>query len=155
MSYMMVTLIVGMSAMAANVPEGPALYRADMVCPENGPFPFSHGSTLAELSDGTLFCAWYAGTREKGNDVAIVCSELPVGAGAWTPPRTLIDTPGKSEGNPVLFVAPDGVLWLFYQTMYGSGEGRTQQGTGWTTCKIKVITSGDGGKTWSGERILT
>jgi predicted neuraminidase len=126
-----------------------------MVCPENGPFPFSHGSTLVELQDGTLFCAWYAGGREKGDDVAIVGAEMPLGAQTWTEPRVLVDTSGKSEGNPVLFLAPDGVLHLYYQTMYGSGEGSTRPGTGWTTCKIKVITSTDRGATWSDERILT
>jgi predicted neuraminidase len=139
---------------ALNVPSDVPVASSSMVCPEGGPYSFSHGSTLVELADGTLFCAWYAGSREKGNDVSIVGSMLPVDGKGWEAPQVLIDTPDKSEGNPVLFVAPDGVLWLFYQTMYGSGEGRTKQGTGWTTCKVKAITSTDGAKTWSDERIL-
>ena len=136
------------------VPDEAPLFRARMVCPEGGPFPFSHGSTIVELADGRMFCAWYAGSREKGDDVVIACSESPPGKEVWTEPRVLIDTPNKSEGNPVLFLDEDGVLWLFFQTMYGSGKGPTRQGTGWTTCKVKVITSTDGGKTWSDERIL-
>lgn len=133
--------------------DGPFLEER-MVCPSGGPFLFSHGSTLVMFPDGRLVCAWYAGTREKGDDVAIVGSTLEPGGTAWSEPRVIIDTPGKSEGNPVLFLNSDGTLWLFYQTMYGSGEGRTQQGSGWTTCKVKAIRSGDGGETWSGERIL-
>jgi predicted neuraminidase len=136
------------------VPGGKPSLDKGVVCPENGPFPFSHGSTLVEFPDGRLFCAWYAGSREKGNDVAIVASESPAGGKAWSPPRVLVDTPDKSEGNPALFLDADGTLWLFYQTMYGSGEGRTQVGTGWTTCKVKTMTSTDGGTTWSDERIL-
>jgi len=137
-----------------NVPTETPFFAAQKVCPEGGPFPFSHGSTIIQLADGTLLCAWYAGSREKGDDVVIAGSQLPAGAQAWSEPRVLIDTPGKSEGNPVLYVDDDGLVWLFYQTMYGSGEGRTRQGTGWTTCKVKVITSADRGKTWSEERIL-
>lgn len=151
-------VLVGLFAVRAaygvQVPAGPPYCAARMVCPEGGPFAFSHGSTVVELPNGDLFCAWYAGSREKGDDVAIVAAELPSGADAWSAHRVLVDTPGKSEGNPVLFLDASGTLWLFYQTMYGSGEGPTQQGTGWTTCKVKTITSRDGGKTWSEERIL-
>jgi predicted neuraminidase len=136
------------------VPEGEPVFEERMVCPENSPFPFSHGSTIVEFSDGTLFCAWYAGSREKGDDVAIVSAELPKGAQQWAAPRVLADTPGKSEGNPVLYSDDAGVLWLFYQTIYGSGEGPTEQGTGWTSCKVKAVTSADRGATWSEERVL-
>lgn len=137
-----------------SVPDEAPFFESGMVCREGGPFPFSHGSTIVEFADGGLFCAWYAGSREKGDDVVIAGGELPAGAQAWSEPRVLIDTPGKSEGNPVLYLDGDGLLWLFYQTMYGSGEGPTRPGTGWTTCKVKVKTSKDRGRTWSKERIL-
>jgi predicted neuraminidase len=125
-----------------------------MVSPQGKDLKFSHGSSIVELTDGSLFCAWYAGSREKGDDVAIYGSRLEKNSDTWSKAVILVDTPGKSEGNPVLFLSNKSVLWLFYQTMYGSGEGRTKPGTGWTTCKIKTITSEDGGKTWSEERIL-
>jgi len=158
MNYLWIALLVAAVTQRDNyeprVPVEAPRFTTRMVCPEHGPFAFSHGSTIAELADGTLLCAWYAGSREKGDDVVIAGARLPLGAKAWSEPRVLVDTPGKSEGNPVLYCDGDGLLWLFYQTMYGSGKGRTRPGTGWTTCKVKVITSKDGGATWSKERIL-
>ncbi len=133
---------------------GDPVYEARMVSYKGGEIEFSHGSTIVGLSDGSLMCAWYGGSREKGNDVAIFSSVLASNADSWSPPQVIVDTPGKSEGNPVLFLDRKGVLWLFYQTMYGSGEGPTRPGTGWTTCKVKAITSHDHGLTWSDERIL-
>ncbi|NIA12774.1 MAG: hypothetical protein GWP08_01745 [Nitrospiraceae bacterium] len=154
--FFLAGILVGAASASEVVFSGETpFFESRMVCPEQGPFPFSHGSTIVAFPDGRLFCAWYAGSREKGDDVIIAGGELSAGATSWSEPRVLVDTPGKSEGNPVLFLGEDGVLWLFYQTMYGSGEGRTRQGTGWTTCKVKVRTSDDGGRTWSDERILT
>ena len=35
------------------------------------PTPSCHASTLAELPDGRLFCAWFGGTKEGAKDVGI------------------------------------------------------------------------------------
>lgn len=129
-------------------------YSEKMVFAGNERYPSSHGSTVLELENGELLCAWYSGSREKGNDVAILGARLARGTKTWSEPSVWADAPGKSEGNPVLYLGEDGKVWLFYQTMYGSGKGRTRQGTGWTTCKIKAKTTGDAGRTWSTERIL-
>lgn len=155
MLSIVVCAAIGLSVSAYSaVPADAPFFEKKVVCAENGAFPFSHGSTLVEFDDGGLFCAWYAGSREKGDDVAIVGASLPAGAAEWTAPRVLVDTPGKSDGNPVLHVGQGGTLWLFYNVMFGSGEGRTQQGTGWTTCKVVAVTSTDCGATWSNERVL-
>jgi len=116
-------------------------------------FPSCHGSTVLALPNGDVLAAWYAGTREKARDVAILCARKPLG-GEWGPALVVADTPGKSEGNPVLFLLEEGDIWLFYQTMHGSGEGRTQLGTGWTTCDIKRKRSADGGLSWSEDEIV-
>ena len=152
-TILILTLFVGIS-LGNQPPTDKPFFQQRMVMPQGKDLQFSHGSTIVELADGTLFCTWYAGSREKGNDVAIYGSRLTKDAQSWSKPVVITDTPGKSEGNPVLFLDKKGMLWLFYQTMYGSGEGRTKPGTGWTTCKIKAITSDDSGKTWSEERIL-
>ena len=34
-------------------------------------------------------------------------------------PRVIADTPDISEGNPVIWQAPDGLVWLFYVNRYG------------------------------------
>ncbi len=113
--------------------------------------PSCHAATLAELPGGDLLAAWYAGSREAAPDVAIYGARLPKGSAAWSAPFThrtapfrwrpflLADTPRHAEGNPVLFAAPDGSLWLFYVTLTGEG---------WTTSRMKCRRSGDGGHTW-------
>jgi len=128
--------------------------RADCVFQPTERFPSSHGSTLVALPGGELLAAWYAGEREKAPDVAILCAHKKPGADRWTQARVVADTPGKAEGNPVLFLSDEGEVWLFYQTMQGSGEGRTRPGTGWTTCNVKRKRSADGGLNWGDEEII-
>jgi predicted neuraminidase len=116
-------------------------------------FPSCHGSTIVALPNGDLLAACYAGAREKATDVAILCARKPLDR-EWQAPAVVADTPGKAEGNPVLFLSEEGDVWLFYQTMHGSGEGPTQPGTGWTTCDIKRKRSADAGRTWGADEVI-
>lgn len=120
-------------------------FRAELIFPPQTDRPSCHASTIAELANGDLLCAWYAGQREGAPDVAILAARLPAGSGQWTQRRVIVDTPGQPEGNPVLFQAPNAPLWLFYVTI----EGRS-----WNDCPIKVRSSEDAGHTWGPERIL-
>ncbi len=104
-----------------------------------------HGSTIVELANGDLLAAWYEGSYETAPDVVIAGARRPAGGHGWTTPVVLAATPGHSEGNPVLFLAPDGPLWLFYATMYGPT---------WDMCQLKYKTSMDGGHTWSEPVVL-
>ena len=104
-----------------------------------------HGSTIVELGNGDLLAAWYEGSYETASDVVIAGARRPAGGQAWGAVEVLAQTPGRSEGNPVLFVAPDGILWLFYATMYGPT---------WDMCKLKYKTSPDNGRTWSNPVVL-
>src|SRR5689334_10665660 len=90
--------------------------------------PQCHAATLVERGDGGLVCAWYAGTYERAKDVAIYGAILMPEATAWSERRVFVDTPGLSEGNPILFEFPEGRLWLFYVTMLGER---------WDTCQVK------------------
>ena len=123
-------------------------FSSEMVFKGTKRYPQSHGSTIVEVSDGSLLAAWYAGSREKGDDVVILTSRWDIGDGSWSSPKIAADTPGKPEGNPVLFQPSPETTMLFYQTIHGGGEGRTTLTTGWTTCDIKVKKSLDGGETW-------
>src|SRR3954451_1646056 len=75
-------------------------------------FPSAHAANLLELKNGDLLCAWFSGTWEGNSDVAIVLSRLPAGSSEWTRPQVVDHHEGQSYQNPVLFEAPDGVLWL-------------------------------------------
>ncbi len=105
-----------------------------------------HAATIAELPSGDLLCAWYAGTRELDPDVGILTARRPVGADDWEPARVVVDSPDHSEGNPVLFAAPNGEVWLFYVTVYGEG---------WDFAKLKLRRSDDEGRTWGPEQVLS
>lgn len=104
--------------------------------------PSNHGSIICQMPDGTVMCAWYAGSSEGADDVAIYGSRLE--DGSWSKPRVIADTPGKSEGNPVLFADGEKSL-LFYVTIHGLG---------WNWAKIKYRTSEDSGRTWGKVHVL-
>lgn len=111
--------------------------------------PMAHASTLTELPNGDLLCAFYAGAHETSPDQAIFvvhAQKRPDGKWEWAAPKKLIDTPNKADGNPVLFTSPDGVVWLFFVTL---------QGTGWSSSLLFATKSSDGGKTWSEPQLLS
>src|SRR4051812_29878060 len=74
----------------------------------------SHAPNLIELPNGDLLCVWFSGSEEGRSDIHIVLSRLPSGGTQWSVPVTVSDDPTRSEQNPMLFVAPDSKLWLFY-----------------------------------------
>lgn len=74
----------------------------------------NHAAFLAVLPDGALACAWFAGSLEGKSDICIHASVLAPGADQWGPVRALSHDPAHSEQNPVIFVAPDGRIWLFH-----------------------------------------
>jgi len=116
-------------------------------------FPRCHCSTLVECPNGDLLVAFYAGEDEALPDVAVVSVRKRAGADTWDPVTIIADTPGKPEGNPVLFADPSGKLWLFYGTMHGPVRGNGQ-GVSWATVDQKYKTSTDNGYTWSEDVML-
>ncbi len=117
-------------------------------------FPKCHCSTIVELPSGDLLAAWYAGSGEARPDVAVVSSRKPRGSNTWEPLHVISDTPGKPEGNCVLFVAPHGKLWVFFAVIHGRLDGPPGPGVRWATCDLRCKTSLDEGRTWSPTRIL-
>lgn len=73
----------------------------------------NHAAFLARMPDGALACAWFGGTLEGKSDISIHACLLDEGATRWGPAARLTNDPDRSEQNPVLFVAPDGTIWLF------------------------------------------
>lgn len=126
----------------------------EQINPPTERLPRCHCSSVVALPSGDLLACWYAGEDEARPDAAMVVSRRPKGGDAWTPAEIVADTPGKPEGNGILFVMPDGVLWLIYGTMHGQLDGPSGPGVRWVTCDVRCMTSTDEGRTWSDVRML-
>jgi predicted neuraminidase len=109
-------------------------------------FPSSHAANLLRLKSGDLLCVWFSGTWEGDSDVGIMLARLPKGSRQWSKPVRVDHHLGESYQNPVLFEAPDGVLWLIHTTQ-AAGEGQAN-------AKVLVTKSADGGKTWTSPAVL-
>jgi predicted neuraminidase len=96
-------------------------------------WPSCHCATIESRGD-TLIAAWYAGAYEKSPDQAILWSRCQAPAWIWQPAVPLVNTPAMADGNPVLWSAPDGRLWLFFVTIVGQG---------WDQCKLLAQVSPD------------
>ena len=112
---------------------------------EKAPFAECHASTIVETGDG-LVAAWFGGTEEQHPDVGIWLSRHE--RGKWTAPIEVangVESPARRypTWNPVLFRPKPGPLMLFYKM--GPSPSR------WWGM---VMTSEDGGKSWSKPRRL-
>jgi alpha-L-rhamnosidase len=108
---------------------------------KHAPYPECHASTIAETTDGHLVASWFGGTKERNPDVCIWVSRLE--NGKWTKGQNVAngiinDTLRYACWNPVLYQVPGGELQLYYKV--------GPDVSGW---KGKMLTSGDGGITWS------
>lgn len=115
--------------------------RRQFIFEQQRPHASCHAATLARLPNGTFLAAWFGGTAEGRDDVSIwggVCN----GSG-WAQPQRLARVQECAHWNPVLFVADDGVVWLWFKAGPAIEE--------WSTW---VQTSADGGRTWSPAREL-
>ncbi|MBZ0255516.1 exo-alpha-sialidase, partial [bacterium] len=110
------------------------------------PGPYKHPASIAELENGDLYVAYYCGEGEYAVDTAVWGSRLVKGESKWSEPKIIADTPWRSEGNPVIWQAPDGLVWLFYVNRYGDT---------WSTSRVKAKVSKDGAYTWSDSFMVT
>lgn len=121
------------------LPKQPGFIKAEFIF-ETAPFPSCHASTIAETKGG-LIAAWFGGTAERNPDVCIWVSRHE--DGKWTPPVEVANGVGFATNrfptwNPVLFQPKRGPLLLFYKV-----------GPSPSTWWGMMMTSDDGGKTWS------
>src|SRR3954470_4019193 len=78
----------------------------------------AHASCVVEAPDGALLACWFQGSGErKADDVKIEGGWLAKGATNWSPRLVMTDTPGYPDGNPAMFVDPQGRLWLLSTTI--------------------------------------
>ncbi len=131
------------------------------------PGPYKHPASITQLDNGDFYIAYYGGANEYSNETAVYGSRFvpePVttpeepgqaaaprparhrGAGIWSFPEVIADTPFEGEGNPVIWQAPDGTVWLFYNN---------RKGDTWCNSRIKAKLSKDGAQTWSDSFMVT
>lgn len=99
----------------------------------------NHAANLLPLPNGDVLCVWFGGTQEGVADICIYLSRLTKGSDCWTPAQRLSDDPTRSEQNPVLFLAPDGVLWLLYTAQLAGNQ---------NTAIVRYRQSLDAGHSW-------
>ncbi len=124
---------------------GQAGYLGGEFIYDTAPIASCHASTIAESAE-SLVAAWFGGSGEGHPDVGIWLSRQE--GGRWTPPVEVasgMQPDGKRWPcwNPVLFQPPAGPLLLFYKV---GPSPRTWWGM--------LMTSPDGGRTWSAGRRL-
>lgn len=103
------------------------------------PCPQNHAANIYPLPDGTLMCVWFGGTQEGVADISIWGSRLTVGSDRWSEAVKLSDDPTRSEQNPVLFLAPDNVLWLLWTAQLSGNQ---------DTAIVRFRQSHDRGESW-------
>lgn len=110
------------------------------------PGKYKHPASLTELANGDLYLTYYGGSGEYEADSQVFGSRLPKGSTKWTTPIAIRPRPKEPEGNPVVWQAPDGVVWLFNVV---------RPGATWSTSLIVARTSQDNAQTWSEPTYLT
>ena len=113
---------------------------------EHAAYSECHAATIAEVAPGQLVAAWFGGTREGRPDVCIWVARRE--AGRWLEAANVaggVQPDGRRypTWNPVLFQPRSGPLVLFYKV--GPAPDR------WWGM---MVTSTDGGRTWSLPRRL-
>lgn len=119
----------------------PGLVKSEFIY-DTAPFPSCHASTLAQLKGGGLVVAFFGGSDEGEKDVGIWLSRQNAAGGAWSAPVEVAKGVTGNERfpcwNPVLVQPAKGPLLLFYKV--------GPRPSAWWGM---LITSEDGGKTWS------
>ena len=107
---------------------------------------YKHPASITELANGDLYIAYYGGAGEYDAGTAVYGSRRKLGKTNWSMPVVIADTPFRGDGNPVVWQAPDGLVWLFYVNLYGDT---------WSAARVKAKISRDGAATWSDSFMLT
>jgi predicted neuraminidase len=112
----------------------------DRVIGTEFPGKYKHPASIEQLASGDLYIAYYGGDGEYADVTAVYGMRKKKGETKWSSPKIIADTPFYSDGNAVVWQAPDGLVWLFYVCRFGDT---------WSTSRIKAKISRDDAQTWS------
>jgi predicted neuraminidase len=133
-------LTVAMSALAA-----PA-YEAEYIFPPLD--KHSHGSSIVELPNGDLLAVWFHGSGERTADDVVLQGARKRG-GVWSEVFLMADTQDLPDCNPVLYLDPQGTLWLFWITIQNNEWGSS-------LLKVRKTTDylGEGAPKWQWQDVI-
>lgn len=137
------TLVVVLAAAAIGA-SSPPIQR--IFGPETRTGPYKHPAAIAELQNGDLYLVYYGGEGEYAVDTGVFGARLRKGSSRWSKPVRIAHDPFRSLGNPVIWQAPDGLVWLFYVVRWGDT---------WSTSRIQGKVSRDGARTWSDSFVVS
>jgi predicted neuraminidase len=110
----------------------------------------NHASCIVETPEADLLVCWFHGSGERtADDVKIEGARLRKRSRQWSPRFTLADTPGFPDGNPCVFIDPQGRFWLLHTTILANT---------WESALLKVRISRDyshdGPPRWESSEVL-
>lgn len=120
----------------------------------SGLVDFVHSSAVTALPDGSLMTVWFAGSREGAADVQVRSARFDPKTSEWGAEQVLATRDSTQQGtrkyirklgNPVVALAPDNRVWLFYVSVSMGG---------WAGSAVNVMVSDDFGESWSAPRQL-
>jgi len=143
---MMVSALLGIAYLSIGPSQATGLSIRKVFGPEVPTGPYKHPASLTELRNGDLYLAYYGGEGEYATDTGVFGARLRKGSSRWSVPARIAHDPFRSLGNPVVWQAPDGLVWLFYVVRWGDT---------WSTSRIQGKVSRDGCKTWSDSFVVS
>lgn len=141
----MLTQLLSFAIVLSSLGVVPAGIETEVVIGPEFPGQYKHPASFTELANGDLYLAYYGGGGEYEDESKVWGMRKVKGADTWTEPKIIADTPFLGEGNPVVWEAPDGIVWLFFVQRYGDT---------WSSSRIHCKISRDGAQTWSDSFVL-
>ncbi len=146
MSRLLLRIVILLAFATLPAPRTRAQVEVEKVFgPETATGPYKHPSSITELDNGDLLLAFYGGEGEYASETRVYASRQRRGSREWSAPVVVASSPFYSMGNPVVWQAPDGVVWLFYVV---------RPGATWSTSRIAAKISRDRGAQWSDSFIV-
>jgi predicted neuraminidase len=108
---------------------------------DHGAYHLNAIPSIARMASGKLICAWTV--AGKPDTKMRIVAAFSADGRTWSPPKMLIDTPGKNDADPVLLVA--GRRVFVYSATVNIPDRLDHS-------QVFMVSSDDEGETWSAPR---